>query len=201
MPDLLETAAEPNRRRLLQLLGSGERSVTELAGELPRQQVRDLPAPAVAGRRRAGPGKKGRPAALLQPEPAGHVPAAGLACHVLDHRAGPIGCGRLRIGSLHHTTPTPRRIPMTIEQSVFIPVDPDTAFALITEPERLRRWKDRRGPRGPAGGRRTTAGPSRPATSSRHFHGGRAGHGVSSSPGAGKARTPRARMPPPSPSP
>jgi uncharacterized protein (TIGR03086 family) len=30
---------------------------------------------------------------------------------------------------------------MTIEQSVFIPVDPDTAFALITEPERLRRWQ------------------------------------------------------------
>lgn len=30
---------------------------------------------------------------------------------------------------------------MTIDQSVFIPVDPDTAFALITEPERLRRWQ------------------------------------------------------------
>lgn len=30
---------------------------------------------------------------------------------------------------------------MPIEQSVFIPVDPDTAFALITEPERLRRWQ------------------------------------------------------------
>lgn len=30
---------------------------------------------------------------------------------------------------------------MTIEQSVFIPVDPDTAFALITKPERLRRWQ------------------------------------------------------------
>lgn len=30
---------------------------------------------------------------------------------------------------------------MTIDISVFIPVDPDTAFALITEPERLRRWQ------------------------------------------------------------
>ncbi len=30
---------------------------------------------------------------------------------------------------------------MTIDKSVFIPVDPDTAFALITEPERLRRWQ------------------------------------------------------------
>ena len=30
---------------------------------------------------------------------------------------------------------------MTIDQSVFIPVDPDTAFALITAPERLRRWQ------------------------------------------------------------
>ena len=35
MPDLLETAAEPNRRRLLQLLGRGERSVTELAENFP----------------------------------------------------------------------------------------------------------------------------------------------------------------------
>ncbi|WP_136612204.1 ArsR/SmtB family transcription factor [Sinomonas albida] len=31
MPDLLEVAAEPNRRRLLQLLAAGERSVTPLA--------------------------------------------------------------------------------------------------------------------------------------------------------------------------
>ncbi len=30
---------------------------------------------------------------------------------------------------------------MTIDKSVFLPVDPDTAFALITEPERLRRWQ------------------------------------------------------------
>ncbi|MEO6531548.1 MAG: TIGR03086 family metal-binding protein [Specibacter sp.] len=30
---------------------------------------------------------------------------------------------------------------MTIDQSVFIPVDPDAAFVLITDPERLRRWK------------------------------------------------------------
>ena len=31
--DPLEVAAEPNRRRLLQLLAGGERTVTELAGE------------------------------------------------------------------------------------------------------------------------------------------------------------------------
>jgi uncharacterized protein (TIGR03086 family) len=30
---------------------------------------------------------------------------------------------------------------MSFNKTVFIPVDPDTAFALITEPERLRRWK------------------------------------------------------------
>lgn len=35
VPDLLETAAEPNRRRLLQMLGGGERSVTELAENFP----------------------------------------------------------------------------------------------------------------------------------------------------------------------
>lgn len=32
MPDLLEVAAEPTRRRLLQLLSAGESSVTPLAG-------------------------------------------------------------------------------------------------------------------------------------------------------------------------
>lgn len=32
MPDLLAAVAEPNRRRLLQLLGHGEQAVTELAG-------------------------------------------------------------------------------------------------------------------------------------------------------------------------
>ena len=32
VPDLLSAAAEPNRRRLLQLLGSGPRTVNELAG-------------------------------------------------------------------------------------------------------------------------------------------------------------------------
>lgn len=35
VPDLLETAAEPNRRRLLQLLARGEQSVTELAANFP----------------------------------------------------------------------------------------------------------------------------------------------------------------------
>ncbi|MGA7203790.1 MAG: metalloregulator ArsR/SmtB family transcription factor [Specibacter sp.] len=35
MPDLLETAAEPNRRRLLQLLARGEFSVSELAEHFP----------------------------------------------------------------------------------------------------------------------------------------------------------------------
>ena len=35
MLDPLEVAAEPNRRRLLQLLAGGERTVTDLAGDFP----------------------------------------------------------------------------------------------------------------------------------------------------------------------
>ena len=35
MTDALSAAAEPNRRRILQLLASGPRSVTELADEFP----------------------------------------------------------------------------------------------------------------------------------------------------------------------
>lgn len=35
MLDLLEVAAEPNRRRLLQLLARGESTVTDLAGAFP----------------------------------------------------------------------------------------------------------------------------------------------------------------------
>lgn len=30
---------------------------------------------------------------------------------------------------------------MTFDTTVFLPVDPDTAFALVTEPERLARWQ------------------------------------------------------------
>jgi len=35
VPDLLEVAAEPNRRALLRLLAEGERTVTELSGHFP----------------------------------------------------------------------------------------------------------------------------------------------------------------------
>lgn len=35
MPDLLEVAAEPNRRALLRLLAEGERTVTELSAHFP----------------------------------------------------------------------------------------------------------------------------------------------------------------------
>ena len=35
MPDLVAAVAEPNRRRLLQLLGRGEQTVTKLAGNFP----------------------------------------------------------------------------------------------------------------------------------------------------------------------
>ncbi|GAA1860803.1 hypothetical protein GCM10009715_05320 [Paeniglutamicibacter psychrophenolicus] len=35
MPDVLETAAEPTRRALLNILADGERTVTELAGRFP----------------------------------------------------------------------------------------------------------------------------------------------------------------------
>jgi DNA-binding transcriptional ArsR family regulator len=35
VPDLLEVATEPNRRALLRLLATGEKTVTELAGHFP----------------------------------------------------------------------------------------------------------------------------------------------------------------------
>lgn len=35
MPDILEVAAEPTRRRLLQLLAGGERTVAQLASHFP----------------------------------------------------------------------------------------------------------------------------------------------------------------------
>ena len=63
---------------------------------------------------------------------------------------------------------------MPFNKTVFLPVDPDAAFALITEPERLRRWQavaarvDLR-----IGG--DTAGPSPPAMWRRELHGNRAG--------------------------
>jgi DNA-binding transcriptional ArsR family regulator len=60
VPDLVAAVAEPNRRRLLQLLGGGERTVTELAGHFPvsrsaiSQQLGILADAGLVASRRAG---------------------------------------------------------------------------------------------------------------------------------------------------
>ena len=58
---------------------------------------------------------------------------------VLDRRAGPAHRRRTRTAPphLHRLGETH----MTAEKTTLLPVSPDEAFALVTEPERLRRWQ------------------------------------------------------------
>jgi DNA-binding transcriptional ArsR family regulator len=129
MSDVLASLAEPNRRRLLQLLRGGERTVTELASHFPvtRPAVsRHLGVLAEAGLvdvRREGRYRYYR----LNPTGMAMLGAALDAFWTteLEHLAEPFMKGSA----------------MSIEKSVVVPLDPEQTFALLTEPERLRRWQ------------------------------------------------------------
>ena len=77
---------------------------------------------------------------------------------------------------------------MSYTKTALLPVSPDEAFALITEPERLRRWKtvSASSTCGPAA---STAGPSRPVTSRRAPSARSSPASGSCSAGAGRATT------------
>src|SRR6478735_5201281 len=128
--DLISVLAEPNRRRLLSLLGSGERTVTDLASEFDvtrsaiSQHLAVLVEAGLVEARQDGRFRRYR----LVPE--------GLAAlrTQIDH------FWTAEVDALARVGPrTPEVDPMSFERSVFMPVSPDEAFALITEPARLRR--------------------------------------------------------------
>ena len=146
-PDLLAVLAEPNRRRLLELLREGERTVTELAAQFPvtrpaiSQHLGVLAAAGLVEVRRDGRFRRYRL------DPAGMAAVRRTPRRLLDQRArgarpydrsGPRPARA--IDRTIRDSDHPRRTPMTIEKSILVPLGADETFALLTEPERLRRW-------------------------------------------------------------
>lgn len=134
MLDLLEVAAEPTRRRLLQLLAPGERTVTQLASQFPvtrsavSQHLAILAQVGLVTSRKQGRERYYR----------------------LDER----GLRRLRslfesfwseeldrlVADANDYASGQGESAMPYEKTVIVPLDPDETFALITRPDRLRRW-------------------------------------------------------------
>ena len=131
MRDLVAVLAEPNRRRLLELLVGGEQSVSDLASQfgVTRSAVsQHLGVLADAG--------------LVKVRRQGRF---------RYYRVNPEGLAELRASldvfwanELQQlaAAPPPAKggIRMTVDKSVLVPLGPDETFTLITEPERLRRW-------------------------------------------------------------
>jgi uncharacterized protein (TIGR03086 family) len=132
MRDLVSVLAEPNRRRLLELLQQGEQSVNDLASHfgVTRSAVsQHLGVLAKAG--------------LVEARSVGRY---------RYYRLNPEGMAALRaaldlfwnkeLEELAAARPPPRQgeATMSAEKSVLVPLDADETFALLTEPDRLRRW-------------------------------------------------------------
>ncbi|KAA1251384.1 TIGR03086 family protein [Mycobacterium simiae] len=131
---MLEVAAEPTRRRLLQLLAPGERTVTQLASQFPvtrsaiSQHLAILAQVGLVASRKQGRERYYR----------------------LDER----GLRRLRslfesfwsaeldrlVFDANDYASGQGEFAMPYEKSVIVPLDPNETFALITRPDRLRRW-------------------------------------------------------------
>jgi uncharacterized protein (TIGR03086 family) len=130
---MLETAAEPTRRRLLQLLASGERTVTQLASKfsVTRSAIsQHLAVLAEVGLVTAR--KQGRERYYRLDE-----------CGVRRLRAlvESFWSDELDRLVVDATQPSPQGgFAMPYEKAVVVPLDPADTFALITEPDRLRRW-------------------------------------------------------------
>ena len=129
--DPLSAAAEPNRRRILQLLASRPRTVSEVAAEFPVTRS------AISQH-------------LLVLADAGLVEAEKVGRQRI-YRVLPSGLRKLQaeidrfwtneLDQLVADAHTLRRELMSYTKTALLPVTPDEAFALITEPERLRRWQ------------------------------------------------------------
>ena len=124
--------SEPNRRRLLELLSAGEQTVSELAAQfgVTRSAIsQHLGVLSSAG--------------LVQARQEGRF---------RYYRLDPVGMAALHdalevfwtheLEQLTTARPPKGREPnMNAETSVIVPLDPESTFALLTDPERLRRWQ------------------------------------------------------------
>ncbi len=132
MPDLVAILSEPNRRRLLELLLAGEQPVSQLAAQFG--VTRSAISQHLGVLSNAG---------LVQARQEGRF---------RYYRLNPDGMAALRdaldVFWTHELAQLAAARPpekgdrtMTAEKSVLVPLDPDETFALLTEPERLRRWQ------------------------------------------------------------
>ena len=124
--------SEPNRRRLLELLSSGEQPVGRLASEFGvtrsavSQHLGVLSNAGLVLARQQGRFRYYR----LDPE--GMAALRDALEKFWTHELEQLAAAR---------RPERGDNAMTAETSVLVPLDPDETFALLTEPERLRRWQ------------------------------------------------------------
>ncbi|QUR69571.1 TIGR03086 family metal-binding protein [Mycobacterium spongiae] len=131
---MLEVAAEPTRRRLLQLLALGERTVTQLASQFPvtrsaiSQHLAVLAEVGLVAARKQGRERYYRldERGMLQ-----------LRAHFESFWSDELD--RLVVDAAHYT-PAQGEFVMPFEKTVVLPLDPAETFALITRTDRLRRW-------------------------------------------------------------
>jgi uncharacterized protein (TIGR03086 family) len=132
MPDLVAILSEPNRRRLLELLSAGEQPVSRLASEFGvtrsaiSQHLGVLSNAGLVQARQQGRFRYYR----LDPE--GMAALRDALEQFWTHELEQLAAARRPERGDHG---------MTAETSVLVPLDPDETFALLTEPERLRRWQ------------------------------------------------------------
>jgi uncharacterized protein (TIGR03086 family) len=132
--DMLEVAAEPTRRRLLQLLAWGERTVTELASHFPvtrsaiSQHLALLAEVGLVTARKAGRQR------YYRLDERGVLQLRGLFesfwSDELDHL----------VVDATMSSPKQGDFAMPFDKTVVVPLDAGETFALITQPDRLRRW-------------------------------------------------------------
>jgi uncharacterized protein (TIGR03086 family) len=132
VPDLVAVLSEPNRRRLIELLSGGEQSVNQLAAQFGvtrsavSQHLGVLSSAGLVQARQSGRFRYYR----LDPD---GMAALRNALEVFwNHELEQLANARPTIEGEHS---------MTAEKSVLVPLDADATFALLTEPERLRRWQ------------------------------------------------------------
>ncbi len=144
---MLEVAAEPTRRRLLQLLASGERTVTQLAAEFPvtRSAIsQHLAVLAEVGLVTAR--KQGRERHYRLAETGVRQLRTLFETFWSDELARLVADAAISSSpaASHEEKRTVPFTPFTLcapfTKSVIVPLEPADTFALITEPDRLRRW-------------------------------------------------------------
>ena len=133
---MVAAVAEPNRRRLLQLLGHGEQTVTQLASHftVSRSAIsQHLGVLAEIGLVTSGEQENSSTTAWTRGMAALRAELDSFWTRELDQL--------VRDARAIVPQGEPREALMPFEKSVLVPLSADETFALITQPDRLRRWQ------------------------------------------------------------